>query len=80
MVAKKNALHGQVYQACYGVLKVPKGPWMCRICKFTVTNPVRKFGCYSIISLYFYRYVELYDEVGNGRIMMSVDVGGAETG
>lgn len=30
----------QVHQACYGVPKVPKGPWFCRTCKFNVVNPV----------------------------------------
>ncbi|KAG0625738.1 hypothetical protein M758_2G077300 [Ceratodon purpureus] len=30
----------KVHQACYGVPKIPKGPWMCRTCKFKVSNPV----------------------------------------
>lgn len=32
-------LHAQVHQACYGVPKIPKGPWMCRTCKFKVAHP-----------------------------------------
>ncbi|XP_024368681.2 uncharacterized protein [Physcomitrium patens] len=30
----------KVHQACYGVPKIPKGPWSCRTCKFKVTNPI----------------------------------------
>lgn len=31
----------QVHQACYGVLKVPKGHWCCRPCRTNSKDVVR---------------------------------------